>query len=546
MSTRREWIAKLLGLSFTNFKFVQGETTPSAIQQRRFIVPLTDSQGMIVSRYTATANYFTEILGDGVTLDMAIIPGGSYEMGSMNTPPTTALETPIHRVTIKPFALATFQVTKGLWKRLSSLPQVSLRVQQPFATGLPLEEENALAMDYVSWPESVEVIKRLQNYTGRKYRFPTEAEWEYACKAGTATKYHFGDGISLQVANYNDGILRPVRVKPVGSKQCPNRFGLHDMHGNVLEWCSDQSHDTYSGAPSDGSSWDFGANNPLSRIGRGGMFLWNANSARTSARNRIDVREQASGFGLRLALDFPVLLQDPRITVGDFSNAASGLSVGIAPGMIVTIRGDSIGPALPLLFNLNEKKTISADLQGTQVLFDGVAAPLLYVSNQQINAVAPYSLAGKNSTEVIVVSQGQGSLPITIPVKESNPGLFTANSSGRGQGAIINQDGSYNAPASPAPRGSIVSLFGTGEGQTEPRGEDGKILDLLTRPVLPVSITIGGRSAEVKYAGGAPSLVAGVLQLNVRIPEESTAGNQEVLVRIGSETSQGGVFISVS
>src|SRR5581483_194023 len=202
---------------------------------------------------------------------------------------------------VRPFALGTNPVTIGQWRQVATFPKISTDLHLPSRSSLPLDVENTLPIDFVAASETVEFCARLQKFTGRPYRLPSEAEWEYACRAGTTTLYHFGDGISLNVANYNDGITRPISLTPVGSKQAPNRFGLNDMHGNVQEWASDSWHDSYLGAPTDGRPWiDPGSS---SRVTRGGCFLFGADQARSAARFRWDTRANARGFGLPVALD---------------------------------------------------------------------------------------------------------------------------------------------------------------------------------------------------------------------------------------------------
>ena len=547
MHTRRQVILQLLGLAAcTRTRALSAENPLPPTQTRRSSVPLVDDQGQVTSRYDASALYFAEDLGGGVTLDMGLIPGGAFEMGSISNvpiPPLIMWEQPVHQVSVKPFSLGVFPITLGQWKRVATFPQITLSLGFPIA-GRP-DSANQLPIDDVSYGEAQEFIQRLQVYTGRPYRFPSEAEWEYACRAGTTTKYHFGDGISLQVANYNDGIVRPLGLTPVGSKQAPNRFGLHDMHGSVLEWCADWVHERYDDAPMDGSAWTYAADS-YTRIGRGGMFLWNADSARSAARDHENVMFTAGGKGLRLALDVPSGLYDPRIRDNAVVSAASGLVGPLAPGEIITILGNNIGPQAPAFPTLDERGLVSAALAGTRVLFDGVPAPLLYVSAGQVNAVVPYSVAGHTSTQIILDSQGQTSAPISVPVVESSPALFTTDASGQGQGAIVNQDGSINSANRPAQTGSVVSIFATGEGQTNPPGVDGKPAGSpLPVPLLPVQVFIGDFSADIQYVGGAPGEIAGVLQINALIPAGIGSGPQPAVLRIGQASSPPGVFVMI-
>jgi uncharacterized protein (TIGR03437 family) len=406
--------------------------------------------------------------------------------------------------------------------------------------------EGKLPIDFVSYAQCEEFCRRLRAHTGRSYRFPSEAEWEYACRAGTSTSYHFGDGISLKVANYNNGVDRPLALTPVGSKQAPNRFGLHDMHGNVLEWCSDWSHDSYAGAPADGTPWSFGGD-PFSRIQRGGMYLFKPEVARSAARYLGDVRATFGGGGFRVALDIQNGLVDPRIGEGAVVNGASLLAGPVSPGEIVTVRGTNIGPTTSATALLDERGFVTTELFETRVLFDRVAAPLLYVSRSQINAVVPYEASGRTSNQLTVEVQGQTSAPYTVEVVDASPALFTMDSSGRGQGAILNQDGTTNSMSNPAARGTVVSLFATGEGQTTPPGVNGRLAaSPLPSPVLLVQLLIDGIQAEIEYAGGAPGLIAGVLQVNARIPPSARTGPQTLVLYAGGAASQPNVFVAIS
>jgi len=217
----------------------------------------------------------------------------------------------------------------------------------------------------------------------------------------------------------------------------------------------------------------------------------------------------------------------PQVAPGGVVNAASYSSGAAAPGEIVTLFG-------------------TAFCGDAKVFFDGRAAPLIYASLTQVSAVVPYAVAGKSSTRSEVECRGQRSEAVVLAVAESAPGIFTVDSSGRGPGAILNPDNSVNSASNPAARGSAVQIFATGEGQTDPPGVDGQPgSDPLPKPRLPVSVTIGGLPARVLYAGGAPGLIAGVFQVNAQVPESLAAGPQEIVLTVGTATSQRGVTVAV-
>ena len=157
-------------------------------------------------------------------------------------------------------------------------------------------------------------------------------------------------------------------------------------------------------------------------------------------------------------------------------NAASYAGGGVAPGEIVSIFGRAIGPAELTPLQLAADGRLATTLAGTRILFNGTAAPLLYVSATQSSAIVPYGVADKPAVVVETEYQGVRSDPLTLPVASARPGIFAQNGSGSGQGAILNEDGTFNSPDNPAARGSIVVLYVTGEGLTDPAGVDGAIL----------------------------------------------------------------------
>ncbi len=254
--------------------------------------------------------------------------------------------------------------------------------------------------------------------------------------------------------------------------------------------------------------------------------------------------------GNRVEAPVTLLLIPPvgPITAAGIVNAASFVSGPVAQGEIVTIFGSGIGP--PALAGLrligNRVATVAGD---TRVLFGGVAAPIIYSSATQVSAIVPYDVFRLPTTQVQVEYQGVRSNSVPMAVAASSPAIFTQNASGRGAGAILrNEDYSVVSPSNPAPRGSIVAIYATGEGDTNPPGQDGLLATVtrLPRPRLSVRLSIGGLDAEVLYAGAASGLVAGLLQVNARVPEAVTPGDAVPLVlRIGAISSPPGVTLAV-
>ncbi|HVP48894.1 MAG TPA: hypothetical protein VMT32_20010 [Bryobacteraceae bacterium] len=226
-------------------------------------------------------------------------------------------------------------------------------------------------------------------------------------------------------------------------------------------------------------------------------------------------------------------------------SAASMLAGPIAPGEIVSVFGLGIGPVTPQGGTLDALGLVATEIGETQVQFDGIAAPLYYVQDSQINAQAPYEIAGKSTVDIEVFYQGRSRGKATVAVAAAAPGIFTV-SAGTGLAVALNRDGSLNSPIEPAPRGSIVTLYATGEGIADPSATDGKpAAEPLPKPTLPVTLTVGGYPAQILFAGAAPGF-AGLLQINARLPgPPAPTGNLAVVLRIGAASSQSGVTLAV-
>ncbi len=228
------------------------------------------------------------------------------------------------------------------------------------------------------------------------------------------------------------------------------------------------------------------------------------------------------------------------------NNAASNQSGAIAPGEIVAVKGSGLGPADGVGYALDPNGRLSTQAAGVQVLFDEFPAPLVYVSQSQVNAIVPYGIEGRSSVTVTVKYQGAPPATFAVAVTDSAPGIFSADSSGHGQGAILNFDGSYNSSSDPAAQGSMVQMWGTGEGQTDPPGVDGQFANgVYPKPRVPLSVTVGGVPAEIGYQGAAPAAPAGLFQLNFKIPAGLPSGDLPVVVHSGAATSQTGLTVAV-
>jgi uncharacterized protein (TIGR03437 family) len=235
--------------------------------------------------------------------------------------------------------------------------------------------------------------------------------------------------------------------------------------------------------------------------------------------------------------------------IGGIANGASYQTGIIAPGTIFTIGGSGLGPTAGTTLQLDQNGNVASTLSGTQVLVGGYPAPIIYTSATQVNAIAPYEINKLNGAFVQVIYNGTAGSALGVQIAATAPGIFAA---ANGQGAILNQDGSVNGPSNPAAKGTFVSIFGTGEGVTNPVVPDGHIANEtvanLARPVAAVSLTIGGvavPSTDIAYAGAAPQSVAGLFQLTAKVPATVASGNAAVVMTIGSASSQKGITVAV-
>ena len=244
---------------------------------------------------------FTEDLGNGVKLEMIAIPGGTFWMGSpANEAERGDNESPQHQVTVPSFFMGKYPLTQAQYQAIMGKNPAYFK-----GNNRPVEN--------VSWDDAVRFCQKLSQRTGKNYRLPSEAEWEYACRAGTKTPFSFGDNITTDLVNY-DGTY-PYKSAPKGKYReqttdvgtfPPNAFGLYDMHGNVWEWCEDDWHENYIDAPTDGSAWNSqsGSNTKLLR---GGSWFNLAGSCRSADRGRDSRDDRYFNFGFRVVSSFRTL-----------------------------------------------------------------------------------------------------------------------------------------------------------------------------------------------------------------------------------------------
>lgn len=248
--------------------------------------------GKVICNERRQARQITENLGDGVTLDVVHIPGGSFLMGTLLNEGNEN-EKPQHLVTIQPFYMGKYPVTQAQYQLI-------------MGTNPSRFKGDHRPVEMVSWEDAVAFCQKLSQQTSHTYQLPSEAQWEYACRAGTISPFAFGETLTTDLANYDgnytyaNGPKGQYRVEttPVGSF-LPNAFGLHDMHGNVWEWCLDVWHENYVGAPTDGSAWVDGEETSY-HISRGGSWSFNTRNCRSGNRHKFNNRHGNHGFRVML------------------------------------------------------------------------------------------------------------------------------------------------------------------------------------------------------------------------------------------------------
>jgi uncharacterized protein (TIGR03437 family) len=250
------------------------------------------------------------------------------------------------------------------------------------------------------------------------------------------------------------------------------------------------------------------------------------------------------------------VVQTGKPVITSIQNGASYLLGAVSPGENIYIKGTGLGPDTLTMGQLGQNGLVATNIANTQVMFDNVAAPIIYVSATQTSVMVPYEVFGRPQTSVTITYQGVTSDPVVYNVVPVAPGIYTLNMAGSGQGAVFNQDGrTVNGPNKPAAKGSVIALYATGEGATAPQGVDGAIApsdgSQLKHPLATVTATVGGIPATVYYAGSAPGIVNGISQINVVIPSNAPSGPSVPIVLIFTASgyaagTQPGVMVAVN
>ena len=306
-----------------------------------FKTVLVDKKGKVLKTIEDNAEYFSEDLGNGLNLEMVHIPGGTFMMGSPKNEKGrnwcsdfvenlvgVDVEGPQHKVTLSEFWMGKFTITQEQWQAVTKLTKIDRDLEDAPASFKGAKRP----VEHVSWQDAEEFCKRLSCKTGKTYTLPSEAQWEYACRARTSTPFHFGSTITTNLANYqgvdwtyavydDNGPKGAYRAYPgnygngpkgecrnktteVGKFAIANAFGLYDMHGNVWEWCLDHWHDNYTGAPTDGTAWVTGGDSSK-RVLRGGSWTLSPTLCRSASRLRNRPGTYSSTFGFRVVYFSP-------------------------------------------------------------------------------------------------------------------------------------------------------------------------------------------------------------------------------------------------
>ncbi len=285
-------------------------STPSAdisdLSSFNFATIKVDRQGLEKERNYHHAKLYIEDLGERQTLAMVYILQGKFIMGaSANEKYSSDRERPVHQVKVRDFLIGEYLVTQAQWRKVAKLPQINreLKLNPSHFKGdnRPIES--------ISWLEAMEFCDRLSAHTGKKYRLPNEAEWEYACRGNSQTPFAYGETLTSDLADYastyayaaEKGVAYRKGTIDVGTF-IPNAFGLYDLHGNVREWCADPWHENYHGAPTNSKTWNKGGKG-ASRTLRGGSWANKPSHCRSAHRSGYPENSLNRAIGFRVAMN---------------------------------------------------------------------------------------------------------------------------------------------------------------------------------------------------------------------------------------------------
>ena len=471
---------------------------------------------------------------NGVPLELVRVPTGSFVMGNDRSP--NPEEKPAHPVNVKSFFIGQYEVTRKQWNIVvDTLPKVSRDLRRQYIGDVYGETTPA---DVVFWDAAVEFCDRLTRFTGRRFRLPSEAEWEYSCRAGTQTEYSFGDTFNQTLANM---VFASDHILPVGSLGYANAWGLYDMHGNIQEWVLDVEHPNYIGAPANGSAWLQGGNQS-GRIVRGGAFRFKEEIGRSSSRF-LSLRNLSTSWdGFRVAAEIIPIIETGQVSA---ASAANYSNFGLAPESIAALFGSNlsgqtqIAANTPLPLSLTGASVFVKDSRGNEF-----ASPLFFASPTQINFQVPIGLALGPAT-IYAVNNGNIHSTGSVEITSVSPGLFTADASGAGLAAAtvlrIKANGEQ-VYESVARFDSALNRFVATPIEVGNPAEQVYLLAFGTgfrhrSDLANVSAKIGDTSADVLFAGAQGDFV-GLDQCNIRLsPNLAGRGEVNVVLAVDGKTA---------
>jgi uncharacterized protein (TIGR03437 family) len=317
-----------------------------------------------------------------------------------------------------------------------------------------------------------------------------------------------------------------------------------DGSGNI--YVADQGFSRIRKITMNGIINTIGGNGTPGYSGDGGL----ATSASMNGPAGVAVDASGNVYVAELGNNIVRLLQPTNapVLISAVVDAATESAIPVTPGKIVAIYGAGLGP-VALALNEPSNGAFGTQVAGTSVTFNGVASPMIYASAGQTAAIVPYEIAGATVAQVVVTSPGGVSSAFSVPVAAAAPSFFSQNGSGTGQIAAVNGNGVLNDAANPIPVGGYISLYATGEGQTVPAGTDGALaMTVYPKPVLPVTVMVGGIAVNPIYAGAAPTEVLGLMQIVIQIPPGVQPGGYvPVELQVGSgSTVRGATWVAVS
>ncbi len=474
---------------------------------------------------------------NGITLELVRIPNGKFVMGNDRSP--NPEEKPAHQVNLRSFYLGQYEITRQQWNIVAkTLPKISVDLREMYiGPGGSWDYEATTPADFMFWDDAVEFCERLTRFSGIRYRLSSEAEWEYACRAGTQTEYSFGDQVDYKLAHFRDitaNYSPSFWLLPVGKKGYSNAWGLFDMHGNVAEYTLDLGHSNYIGAPGDGRAWVQGGDPARRRI-RGGMYSLKEEWGRSSARYDWNTEIRVGGLGFRVVAEISPTMGSSAVTA---TSAANYLPQYLAADSLGSLFGANLttdtkaAEALPLPTTLAGSSVFIKDVLGHEHL-----AKLLYASPTQINFQMPANLP-TGTAQIFAVTNGNIHSSGFINITHISPGLFTADATGTGFAAAVIQRVKSNGEQAYEPivkfdvalnrlvalpidvsqpdEEVFLALFGTG---------------IRARSSLAnVTATVAMTNVEVLYAG-EQGAYAGVDQVNLRLPR-TLSGSGEVVIDV--------------